>query len=219
MRTLLRAPRCRPRHDAVCLFSLALALVGMWHPSAYGAPINAAAKTAQKEFHPADMQLKNVHDAARRLRSAALMLVNDVEQRDMVVTGEPMIIQPIPMKDDKQAIGWAQQMEDLGPALPPRKKWLDVDMSSTGQLVALIQDEIGGIQLPAEKQDRLAAPWGELKALVQDTQSHYTNLQGMTNGPTYDNVKIGQEALAIYDDMGKLEKPLKQILQILRTRS
>lgn len=211
------AERARPQ--LAHLFPFLVAAVGLAHAGALAAPITAATKTAQQEFHPAELQIKHLSDAARRLRSAALMLVNDVEQRDMVVTGEPMIMQPIPMKDDTHKIGWAQEMEDLGPALPPRKKWLDLDMSSAGQLLDLLQQDMEGTQFPAEKQDNLAGPWGEVKAIVQDAQAHYRSLKTLTQGPAYDNISIGKEALAIYDDMGKLEKPLKQVLQVLRSRA
>ena len=217
MRNLLRALQCGPRHKSLCLLSFALLLAGAWQPGAYSAPVTAAAKTAQKEFHPADIQLKNVHDAARRLRSSTLMLVNDVEQRNMVVTGEPEIIDPVPMKDDSHSIGWAQEMDDLGPALPPRKKWLDLDMSNTGQLLEVLQQDMDGVQFPAEKQTQLAGPWGQLKGLVQEAQTHYSNLQSLTKGPGFDNIKIGKEALAIYDNMGKMEKPLKEVLETLRS--
>ncbi|HEY9869281.1 MAG TPA: hypothetical protein V6D08_08955 [Candidatus Obscuribacterales bacterium] len=200
--------------------SLACAVVAavVTQPVASAAPVTAAAKTAQTEFHPADIQLKHVRDAARRLRSAALMLIDDVEQRDMVVTGEPMIIQPIPMKDDTHPIGWAQKMEDLGPALPPRKKWLDLDMAAAGRLVDALQQETDAVQFPSEKNDKLAPAWSEVKSILEDTRSQYRNLQDLTQGPTYDNIKIGQAALSIYNNMGKLDKPLKEVISILRSR-
>jgi hypothetical protein len=185
---------------------------------ALGAPVTAAAKTAQTEFHPADIQLKHVRDAARRLRSAALMLIDDVEQRDMVVTGEPMIIQPIPMKDDTHPIGWAQKMEDLGPALPPRKRWLELDMATAGKLVDALQQEVDAVQFPSEKNDKLAPAWSEVKSILDDTRSQYGNLQGLTQGPSFDNIKIGQAALSIYNNMGKLDKPLKEVISLLRSR-
>jgi hypothetical protein len=149
--------------------------------------------------------LKNVSLLAHRLKRASLDVINDLEQRDMVVTGEQELIQPIPMKDDDKAIGWAQQMEDLGPALPPKKSWLDTDVGNVGELIDLLAADMNMVQIPAGQE----SSWTALKAVVQDMQTHYKDLKAASQGPKYDNLAIGKQALKIYDDVKKLEDPWK----------
>lgn len=158
--------------------------------------------------------LKSVKDVAHRLRKAALDVINDIEQRDMVVTGEPMLIQPQAMKDDDKPIGWAQQMEDLGPALPPKKKWLDMDVANVGDLVNLLSADVAAVDVAPAAQG--SSPWTDLKSIVTDIQNHYANLKKLTKGPKYDNIAIGKEALKIFDDVKRLETPWKAALEASR---
>lgn len=183
-------------------------------------PASAAGETQAPESaptaRPSQVALKALRDAAHRLRRAALDVINDVEQRDMVVTGEPLLIQPIAMKDDNKPVGWAQMMEDLGPALPPRKSWLDRDIANVGELVALIKDDIATVKSGDESDLPAAAHWQDIKAVVADIETHYNNLASLGKGPKYDNIAIGKEALKIYDDVGRLEKPWKEAVHAAR---
>jgi hypothetical protein len=156
--------------------------------------------------------LKNVSMLAHRLRRASLDVINDIEQRDMVVTGEPELIQPIAMKDDDKAIGWAQKMEDLGPALPPKKSWLDTDVSNVAEIVNLLSADMSAVQLPDSQKDS----WNDLKAIVAEMKQHLQDLQAVSKGPKYDNLVIGKQALKIYDDVKRLEAPWKTALQASR---
>lgn len=162
--------------------------------------------------------LKNLKDVVHRVRVAALDLINDVEQRSMVVTGEPDIIQPIAY-DDKKPISWAREALELGPALPPRKKWLDVDMAHLGELVKLLQSDFDEANPSAAKQAGANDSWGQMNAIMQDVQTHYKNLQQLTQGPKYDNISIGKAAVEIYDDMSKLSHPWKEALKAARQGS
>ena len=115
----------------------------------------------------------------------------------MVVTGEPELMHPIAMKDDNKPIGWGQEILDMGPAQPPKKKWLDMDVSNVGELVDLLQNDVNSIQDPE---------WTDLKAVVSDIQTHYAHLKDLSKEPKYDNIAIGKQALVIHDDLPKLAK-------------
>ena len=145
--------------------------------------------------------------------------MDDVEQRTMAVVGEPMLIQPIPMKDDTHSVGWAQQMEDLGPALPPRKKWLDMDISNVGELLELLQSEVATMVLPENKQEQGKEPWSNVNSIVTAMQAHYQNLKELAKGPQYDNLAIGKEALQIYDDASAMEKPWQVLVKLVKSKS
>ncbi|MBI4533643.1 MAG: hypothetical protein HY711_06815 [Candidatus Melainabacteria bacterium] len=178
---------------------------------------NALAKAVA--VHPAEASLKSIRDVINRLRSAALAVINDVEQRDMAVVGEPMLIQPIAMKDDTHAIGWAQEMEDLGPALPPRKRWLDVDVSNVGELLQLLQSEVAAMVFPDDGQAQCKESLANVNSVVNDMLAHYQSLKELTKGPQYDNLAIGKQVLKIYDDAAAMEAPWKDLVKLIKNKS
>lgn len=177
----------------------------------------ASADDNQSASLPVEVALRNMKDAAHRLRTSVLDIINDVEQRDMVVTGEPMIIQPIAYKD-RNSIGWAREMLELGPAQQPRKKWLAMDVGNVGELVELLQADFNNAAIPDNLATQTKDNWSEMKTVMQDVQNHYQTLQQLTQGPKYDNIEIGKAALAIYDDMAKLEKPWKNVVHATRSK-
>jgi hypothetical protein len=174
----------------------------------------AYAATTPPDMTSPSAVLKNVSLLAHRLQRASLDVINDIEQRSMVITGEAELIRPIPMKDDDKAIGWGQQMQDLGPALPPKKSWLDTDVGNVGELVGLLSADMNEVQVPAGQE----ASWTSLKAIVQDMQLHYKDLKTASQGPKFDNMAIGKQALKIYDDVKRLEAPWKAAVAASRVR-
>lgn len=190
----------------LAIVSGATVLNGLHTPAAFSKPtfVIGADKIANHNAPSAhDLAMKNVKDVVHRLRTATLDLINDVEQREMVVTGTPDIMMPIAY-DDQKPIGWARQMLELGPALPPRKKWLDVDMSHVGELVKLLQSDINDLAS--------VEGYDQLNSVMQDINNHYQTLTDLTKGPKYDNLAIGKAAVAIYDDLSRLNKPWKNML-------
>lgn len=182
-------------------------------------PGTSAAQPPAKAHSQTEIALKDIRDAARRLRAAALDLISDVEQRSMVVVGQPMIIEPSAAEDPQnKPLGWAEQAIDLGPALPPRKKWLDASLSHLGQIVTILSTDFAAAQIPSDQQSAVQTHWDEMKAVVQDIQSRYEKLKSLTQGPDFDNIAIGKEALGIYDDVAKLDKPWRQVVHILRKK-
>ena len=192
----------------IFMASVALVSITASSPAAFGqsgSEGSASQATVQTAAFSPEAILKNIRDLARRLRKASIDVVNDVEQRSMVVTGEPMLIEPVAMKDDDKAIGWAQHMEDLGPPLAPKKKWLDMDINNVGELVTLLSEDLKDVQIPLAQQPA----WGGIKAVAQDMEKHYADLKTLSGGPKYDNVAIGKQALKIFDDVKQLETSWK----------
>ena len=174
-----------------------------------GAGLASGQNTSTAQSAP-ESTLRNVRDLAHRMMRASLYVIDDVEQRDMVVTGEPMLIQPIPFKDDNKPIGWAEEAFDLGPAEQPRRKWLDSDMSHLAQLVGLLKEDMQNASI-GDQQDA-SNSWASVSSVAQDIVGHYQKLVDLTKGPKYDDMAIGKEALAIYDAGKRLEKPWTETL-------
>lgn len=162
--------------------------------------------------------LRNVRDLAHRLMREAMYLIDDCEQRDMVVTGEPMLIQPQDIyRNDKRAVGWAQEAFDLGAPQAPRKKWVDSDMAHLKQLIVLLKADMDSTPKD-DQQAEVDASWANAKAIAEEIEDHYDKLVEVTKGPKLDNMAIGKEALAIYDLSKKLEKPWTEVLRAVKTK-
>jgi|GEM_PF-6408168 len=163
--------------------------------------------------------LRNVRDLAHRLMREAMYLVDDVEQRDMVVTGEPMLIQPQDVFDkDKRSIGWAQEAFDLGPAEQPRPKWINSDMAHIKQLIDLLKEDMQATPQD-DQQAEVDSAWSEANTIAKEIEAHYDKLVDLTKGPKYDNLAIGKEALGIYDASKRLEKPWTVTMHAVKTKA
>lgn len=163
--------------------------------------------------------LRNVRDLAHRLMREAMYLINDVEQRDMVVTGEPMLIQPQDVfANDKRSIGWAQEAFDLGPAQQPRPKWINSDMAHMKQLIDLLREDMKATPQD-DQQAEVDSAWSAANAIAKEIEAHYDKLVDLTKGPKYENVAIGKEALGIYDAAKRLEKPWTDTLRAVKTKA
>lgn len=162
--------------------------------------------------------LRNVRDLAHRLIREAMYLVDDVEQRDMVVTGEPMLIQPQDIyRNDKRAAGWAQEAFDLAPVEQPRPKWINSDMAHLKQLIDLLKEDMQSTPKD-DQQAQVDASWSNANVIAQEIEAHYDKLVDLTKGPKYDNVAIGREALGIYDASKRLEKPWTEVLHAVKSK-
>ncbi|GEM_PF-3246067 len=206
---------------ARCLCAIIALLAGSFlSGSLPGQAQGAQSVTVEDVSTPSDAEvaLKDMRDVVRHLRRTALDLIDEVEQRDMVVVGAPLLIQPVPEKKDPHP-GTMEEMFVLGDAQPPRKKWVDITMARFDKLMPLLSQEQARIVVPEARKAGAEASLGELAALVADMQQHYESLKKLTVGPLYSNVEIGKEALAIYNDTSKLEKPWKELVFIIRKKS
>ncbi|MBX9878371.1 MAG: hypothetical protein K2Y22_07920 [Candidatus Obscuribacterales bacterium] len=162
--------------------------------------------------------LRNVRDLAHRLMREAMYLIDDCEQRDMVVTGEPMLIQPQDVyRNDKRAVGWAQEAFDLGAPEAPRKKWVDADMAHLKQLIDLLKADMGNTPKD-DQQAAVDASWANANAIAKEIEDHYNKLVDITSGSKLDNFAIGKEALGIYDASKRLEKPWTEVLRNVKSK-
>jgi hypothetical protein len=159
--------------------------------------------------------IKAIGVCTHKLKRTALDMMGELQRQDLVVVSEPDVIGPIIVP----AVPNPSGMMPVGDYLPPRKKWLDFFMAEMGQLIPLMQSELAGTAIPADKKDEVAGPWGQMQSLVQDMQSHYKALQPLTQGPNFDRDAIGKEVLAIYNDVEELEKLRKQAFHIIKEKS
>lgn len=160
-----------------------------------------------------DAPLQSVRDAARRVRTSTLDVINDVEQRKgAAITGDPRFLFANENKD-RDLKAWAQQTQDLGPLEAPRKSWLDADVAHVDKWVGVLQTSVTDLIQSNGKKKGLEAASAQLSKVMQDVQSHLKQLHNLSAGPKYDNLAIGKAALVIHEDVAKLEQPWKQSLK------
>ena len=209
----------RPRKSLIiAAFSLLIAnplLVRASDGGSAATPSASPGSVEKSQLSQSAIALKDMRDVLRRLHRAALDLISEVEQRDMVVVGQPELIQPIPSKGDPHP-GTMEEMITLGDALPPRKKWLDITMSEIEKMVALLKQERAAIEIQPDKQTAAAAPLKELDDLLTNIDSQVNQLKTLTAGPKYENIAIGKQGLAIFEETRKVEKPWKELVQLFK---
>lgn len=167
-----------------------------------------AQSTAATGSPAAMASMRRIGDAARRIKSATLDIINDVEQTKLAATpNDPLILDP-PDNNRKDDIVWGKQMQQMGPLEQPKKDWIDTDMSHLERAVQLLNSEFSGTAF-GDKQQATSDTWNQMNAVLADINTHFADLQKLTAGPTYDNLAIGKAALRIHDDLKKLVKPWK----------
>ena len=159
-----------------------------------------------------EVGLKELLESVKAIRRVSMDIIGEVERHDLVVVGEPDVIGPIVMPAIPNPTGTMQ----MGDALEPRKKWLNIYMSQLDQLVTFLRQEVKAVVIPPDKQSEVNNYWTEIRRLTVDLNQHYKYLKLITVGPDYDNLSIGHEALGIYDDTSKFDKPLKEVYKIIR---
>ncbi len=201
-------------HRLVSLVAVSLAL-GLATTQLTCSAISPAGDQQQAANQTPTTCLNNLRKSAMRIRTAALDILNDVEQRPMETSGsDPLFIVP-PTYDQKDSAIYLQDMKALGALEKPHKRWLDADMARLTSLLKLFNSEMDNIA----ESSSTSAQVGAMKLLGKDVDAHYTELQALTAGPNYDNLAIGAAAMRIYDDMAKLEKPWKETVKAVRAAS
>jgi hypothetical protein len=217
---MLKAMSIRNTHRLLVLFSLAsIATLPSQQPSSAAQPDTTSGANlkggVEQQALLAESGVRELEETSRYLRRAVIDLIGEVERQDYVTVGSPnmigsMVIPAMPTPSGQIATG------DI---LPARKKWVDIFMSEISKAVIALTQECSQLVMPAEKQASVAQPLVELKTLIKDIDAHYQNLLLVTKGPTYENLKVGKETLAIYDDLRPCEEQLKKIYHLLKDKS
>jgi hypothetical protein len=143
------------------------------------------------------------YNSAIRVVHATLMVINDVGQRrDAADPNDPRMWTPTAAQVQKDAKLWRNEIKQLGPLLPPKKSWLDADVASLQRWVEVLNKEVTaqGDTCPAETTAALA-----------DLNKSFAELQTLSAGPTYDNLKIAAAALAVRDSAKKIQDCSKSV--------
>ncbi len=211
-------PRMRIRGTIACCCLLSSAILlatgfSLQQPAlaeTKNAPTGSLTGSVSSATLQAHAQLKEIDSSSKMLQRSAMDMIGEVERTDWVIAAEPEAIGPIIVP----AVTYPTQ--GLGDLDPPRKKWVDFLMNQMAQLIDMTNGDINATQMSKDASTEITSSWKEVKDLMLDVTARYQNLKTLTQGPKYDNLKIGKQALAIYDDMTRLEGLNKKLTCLVR---
>ena len=178
---------------------------------------NAYADQATSPLKAAGLQLRTMSESIHRAKRAANDLIMECQRQDAMVGGEIDFIgsEVIPIMPETA--------EGYGPPvyIPPRKKYVDLHMSQLSGLMPILQEDITAVPaLNSYEQMKEAPDISQMQDLMKDAQSHYANLQGLTQGivqdADYNSSGLQNESKALLEDFNQLDKLRKDIWNIVR---
>lgn len=177
--------------------------------------LSASGQTSAVAVFNVQSALKGIRNASARIKRSAVLVVNDVAQRKLAVeTGDPRYIEPSDAQIEKNSRLWAQELAQLGPLEPPKKSWIDADMTHLKHWIDILNEDIKA--MPSDQVTVMGPSWTEMTTLADNINKNFDRLQTLSAGPTYDNLAIASAALAIRDDVKKLDKPWQAAMKCVR---
>jgi hypothetical protein len=165
----------------------------------------------QKTAKEALVGLKSVYDADSKLKRSATDLYNECSRHDTQIMDEPEMIGGIVIEIPISF--------DLGPCLPPRKKWVDIYTAQLGQFQTLLQDELDGLLIPTNKIAEVEPLVKNMSDIAQDSFSRIQQVQKLAVGPRYDNQEIGEQCKLISDDMKQIDELRKKAFHLVKEKA
>lgn len=109
-----------------------------------------------------------------------------------------------------------------GPLLPPRKKWLDFDVSQIAQVAGILQQEVSSLCPPVSMSNTAKDSFKVELSLMNEAngkiQSTNDQLKQLAQGPDYNNEKIGKAANDIRTAGRTIEECRKRAVKALSKR-
>lgn len=168
---------------------------------------NSTNKVTQTHFG-----LKELARTSQLLQRSAMDLIDEVEQTQVVYgTGPQMlgaIIRPVADFPD-------EKREEMAGLVPPSKKWVKYIVKQMADLMPMLENDINGMNLPENASSEITGDMHDIQDSLAQIKSHFDNLNTVIKEDKLDNLKIGREALAIYDSLTKINGLTKRMSHIL----
>lgn len=181
---------------------------------------DSAGSALQGGVHKIELSLELLRDVGldlKHLMSAAGHLHDEVS------------IQPVTVQTEPEVVGMGTIIyipigtTPIGPPAPPRKDRLDIAMSQLKPQIELmknnVDDFVSGkdqLDLPADVLTELKPLTDKWVVLVNDAYQQLLRVEPLVQGPKYDNAAIAAQAIAIQQDVQKLEDLRSHIYKIIR---
>ncbi len=157
--------------------------------------------------------VKELEKTAHFWARSAEDVIGEVERHTYVAIPSPGIvggtfITPMPVPSG---------MVEMGDRLKPRKKWLNFYLNQMSKLQEYLSGELVNLNKLVNDNAELETSYKILSTINDDCQKHYKNMQEYVSNNELDNLKIGKEALAIYDGMQSFEKKAHELTKEAKT--
>lgn len=165
--------------------------------------------------------LRDLGDSLRKLEHAATETIKEcnrhapapVNMQDIVTE---QVLNPFMSDPFNPALNASLR---TGPLLPPRKKWLDIDVSQVRQVVGILQHEVSALSPPIAlsntAKDSFKVEVGLMTEANNKIQASSDQLKLLAQGPNYDNDKIGKTAHDIRTSAKTIEECRKRAAKAL----
>ena len=183
----------------------------------------ALANVTKEQRKQIEDQLSDFGETLKRINHAASELHSEVNRHQQVVTGPDVL-------DAAVMDGWGSASPGLypggggwvntepGPALPPRKRFLDLSCAQLAQTMPLFDTDTGAINKFSQQfssDDKLRAQIGVLNDECNEIDSLNTKMVSLTKAPPYDNKAISITAEDMRDQTESINATRRHVMKLL----
>jgi hypothetical protein len=161
-------------------------------------------------------QLRDVGLDLKHLVKSLSSLYDEVTCEPMGMLSEPEMVGPV-------IISIPTIMTPIGPPQPARKERVDLAMSEIKPVIDMMKKNVNQFVSGQVKFDLPDSTMAQIQPLfdlwisdVNDLYSKELVLEGMTQGPPYNNYKIADQTMAMEKEIKKLDKSRHSIFKIVR---
>lgn len=199
----------------VCLTNIAVIPVQAADTTASPPAKTSAALTGSVKTSPvvAAEGLRQMGEALKKIQRAAAELVGEATRQDYISVGDPDVVGSIIIP----AIPDPSGMMPIGDYLPMRQGWVDYYLDQIAKLMPLYAAEVDNLALPAGIKSDATALMDQMTPLYEDAKSHYLTLFNMQKAlKGTDNIKFGEQAVMLHDDMKKIDELRKKVFAMVK---
>lgn len=160
-----------------------------------------------------DEGMAKIGMARELVQESTAKIMKEATRKDTIVVRGPNAIGNGIVLPPLGGVGGVMQFGEL----PIRKDKLQRFLAESEQNLAALQSYVDGLVLPRETSSSLEESLSSMRVTMQSAQEHMQRLKELSSQKRLLNIKIGKEALKIYDAMTSLEKQKTQMLEAVAT--
>jgi hypothetical protein len=155
--------------------------------------------------------LRQMGDSLKKMERASLELMGEATRQDYITVGDPDVVGTILLP------ALPVNMTALGPYLPLRPKWVDYYLDQIGKLIPIYAELTDSLVMPDSQKAQATQLLDQMPPLFADARERYVALVDMSKDlKNADNKKVALLAVAVHDDMEKMEKIRLQVFKLLK---
>lgn len=155
-----------------------------------------------------DEGLAKISFARELIQESTTKIMKEATRKDTIVVRGPNAIGNGIVIPAIGGVGGVMQFGEM----PIRRNKLDRFIADSEQNLAALQTYVDGLVLPPGQTEPLSSTYNSMHATMAEAQAHLQILKELASQKRLANVKIGREALKIFDAMAQIEKQKSTLL-------